>query len=124
MGKTEKVRPRIIKRSYNRVLEKTKDIRQNFTNAVTTSRQSGSGKIVMEFHEELVKLWGRSPATKSLTLGISLNSVSSNIPNNNTSPVNSYASSTPCSSKSSPSPASENEVQHDSSSGYVHINSS
>ena len=40
----------------------------------------GSGKIVMEFYEELVNLWGGSPATKSLTFGVSLNSISNNTP--------------------------------------------
>ena len=123
MGKTEKVRPRVIKRGYNRVLEKIKDIRQNFVNAVTTGWRSGwSGEIVKEFYEDLIKLWGGSPVTKSLTFGISSNSISNNIPStssSNTSPVNSCASSTSCSLKSSPSPVSENEVQHDSSSGYI-----
>ena len=112
----------MIKRGYNRVLEKIKDIRQNFANAVTTGRRSGSGNTVMEFYEELVKLWGGSPATKSLTFGVSSNSISNNIPStssSNTSPVNSCASPTSCSLKSSPSLASENEVQHDSPSGYI-----
>ena len=118
----------LIKRGYNRVLEKIKDISQNFANAITTGRRSGSRKIVMEFYEELVKLWGGSPTTKSLTFGVSLNSISNNIPStsgSNTSPVdvNSCTSSTSCSLKSSPSPASENEVQHGSSSGHIPTNS-
>ena len=52
-----------------------------------------------------------------------MNSISNNIPNSNTSPVNSCASSTSCSSKSSQFTASEKKVQHDSSSGYVPTNS-
>ena len=67
----------------------------------------------MEFYEELVKLWDGSPATKCLTFGVNLNSISNNIPSTTssiTSPVNSCASSTSCSLKSSSSPASENEV--------------
>ena len=74
------------------------------------------------FYKKLVKLWGGSPATKNLTFGVSSNSLSNNIPStssNNTSPGNSCASSTSCSLKSSPSPASENEVQDDSSRRYI-----
>ena len=56
MGKTEKVRQELIKRRCNRVLEKIKDIYQNFANAVTTGLRGGSGKIVMEFYEKLVKI--------------------------------------------------------------------
>ena len=57
---------------------------------------------------------------------VSSNSISNNIPSTssrNTSPVTSYASTTSCSLKSCPSPASENEVQHNSSSGYIPTNS-
>ena len=95
---------------------------QGLANAVTTTtgRRSGSGKIVMEPYEELVKLWGGNSASKSLTFEVSSSSITNNIPNSNASPTNSYASSTSCSSsKSFPSRASENEAQHDSSSGYV-----
>ena len=38
------------------IAPKIKDISQNFANAVTEGRRSGSGKIVMEFYEQLVKL--------------------------------------------------------------------
>ena len=57
---------------------------------------------------------------------VSSNSISNNIPSTssrNTSPVTSYASTTSCSLKSCPSLASENEVQHNSSSGYIPTNS-
>ena len=121
--KQKKLDQELIKRGYNRVLDKIKDTRQNFANAVTTRRRSGSGKLVMEFYEKLVKLWGGSPVNKTLTFGVTANSISNNIPNSNTSPVNSCTSSTSCSSKSSALPASENEVQHDSPSGYVPTNS-
>ena len=101
--KQKKLDQELIKHNYSRVLEKTKGKPQKFLNAATTGRRSGSGKIVMEFYEELVKLWGGSPATKSLTFGVNSNSIRSNIPNSNTSSVGSCVSSTPCSSKSSPS---------------------
>ena len=99
--KQKKLDQELIKHNYNRVLQKTKGKRQRFVNAVTTSQRSGSGKIAMEFYEELVKSWGGSTATKSLTFGVNSNSIRSNIPNSNTLPVDSCASSTPCSSKSS-----------------------
>ena len=95
--KQKKLHQELIKRGYNRVLEKIKNIRQNLANAVTSGRRSGSEKIVMEFYEKLVKLWGGSPATTSLTFGVSSNSISNNIPSSsssNTSPVNSCTSST------------------------------
>ena len=125
--KQKKLDQELIKRGYNRVLEEFKDIRQTFTSAVTAGGQrSGSGKIVMGFYKELVKLWDGSPATKSLTFCVSSNSISNNIPNtssSNTSLVNSGASSTSCALKLSSSPAIENEVQHDSSNGYISTNS-
>ena len=39
----------LIKKGYQRVQEKLKEIRQNFSVAVTTGRRSGSGKIVLDF---------------------------------------------------------------------------
>ena len=36
--------------------------------AVTTGRRSGSGKIVLDFYDELVKIWGGSPATEAINL--------------------------------------------------------
>ena len=42
-------------RGRNRIIEKVKDIRQNFSKAVTTGTRSGSGKIVYEFFDKLVK---------------------------------------------------------------------
>ena len=42
-------------RDRNRIIGKVKDIRQNFSKAVTTGTRSGSGKIVYEFFDKLVK---------------------------------------------------------------------
>ena len=42
-------------RGRNRIIEKVKDIRQNFSKAVTTATRSGSGKTVYEFFDKLVK---------------------------------------------------------------------
>ena len=57
----------MIKKGYNRVQEKLKEIRQSFSKAVTTGSCSGSGKIVLEHFDQLVQIWGGSPATEPLT---------------------------------------------------------
>ena len=41
--------------------EKIKEIRQNFSNAITTGTRSGSGKLVLENYDKLVQIWGGSP---------------------------------------------------------------
>ena len=51
-------------RGRNIIIEKVKDIRQNFSKAVTTGTRSGSGKIVYEFFDKLVIIWGGSANTK------------------------------------------------------------
>ena len=52
-----------------------KEIRQNFSIAVTTGRRSGSGKIILDFYDELVKIWGGSPATEPLSCGTSTEAI-------------------------------------------------
>ena len=46
-------------RGRNRIIEKVEDIRQNFSKAVTAGTRSRSGKIVYEFVDKLVTIWGR-----------------------------------------------------------------
>ncbi|XP_046843506.1 uncharacterized protein LOC124437579 [Xenia sp. Carnegie-2017] len=60
---------KLVKKGYQRVHEKLKEIRHNFSVAVTSGRRSGSGKIVLQFYDELVKIWGGSPATEPLKCG-------------------------------------------------------
>ena len=59
-----------IRRGYTRVQEKIKHLRQKFSNAVTSGTRSGSGKMVMEFYDVMVKIWGGSPATEPLQFGV------------------------------------------------------
>ena len=59
-----------LQRGHQRVVEKVKEIRQNFSKAVTLGTRSGSGKIVYEFYEELISIWGGSPASKPLSFGV------------------------------------------------------
>ena len=66
---------KLIKKGYQRIHEKLKEIRQNFSIAVTTGRRSGSGKIVMQYYDELVKIWGGSPATAPLSCGTSTEAI-------------------------------------------------
>jgi hypothetical protein len=68
---------KFIKRGYQRIHEKLKDIRQNFSIAITSGRRSGSGKVVLEFYDELVQIWGGSPATEPLSCGTSTETVNS-----------------------------------------------
>ena len=58
-----------IKRGYNRVMEKIKKIRQNFSSAVISGTRSGSGKVVMEHYDELVSIFGGSPSSEPLEFG-------------------------------------------------------
>ena len=43
----------LITRGRSRILEKIKDIRQNFSRAVVNGTRSGSGKIVYEHYDKL-----------------------------------------------------------------------
>ena len=60
-----------IQRGHQRIQEEIKEIRQNFAKAVTTGTQSGSGRIVYEFYDDLITIWGGSAASKPLSFGIS-----------------------------------------------------
>ena len=52
-------------------MEKVKEIRQSFSKATVSGSRSGSGKIVYEFYDKLVLLWGGSASTSSLAYGVS-----------------------------------------------------
>ena len=57
--------------------EKLKEICQKFSVAVTSGRRSGSGKIILEFYDQLVQIWGGSPATEPLSAGICTQDINS-----------------------------------------------
>ena len=57
-------------RGRNRTIEKVKDIRQNFSKAVTTGTRSGSEKIVYEFFDKLETICVGSENTKPLQFGV------------------------------------------------------
>ena len=50
-----------------------------FSEAVTKGRRSGSGQIVIEHYDDLVKLWGGSPASEPLSYGCSTSEVNCNV---------------------------------------------
>ena len=59
-----------IAKGRSRIVEKVKDVRQNFSKAVTLGTKSGSGKIVYEFYDKLIEIWGFSANIKPLSFGI------------------------------------------------------
>ena len=60
----------MIKVGYNRIKEKLKSIRQDYSKAVVSGTRSGSGKIVLQYFDDLASIWGGSPATEPLSFGI------------------------------------------------------
>ena len=68
--KQNKSESELVKKGYARVREKVKEIRQSFSQAVINGKRSGSGKIVYEFYDELIKIWGGAAATKPLSFGV------------------------------------------------------
>ena len=76
--KIQQTENKLINKGYNRVLEKVKETRQNFSKAVVSGKRSGSGKVVYEFYDQLVAIWGGSPKVEKLSCGISTESIAAN----------------------------------------------
>ena len=64
-----------IKKRYTRILEKIKEIKQQFLHTVTSGRRSE--EVILEFYDELVQIWGGSPTTKPFQCGTSREFVNS-----------------------------------------------
>ena len=60
----------LIEKGNKRIIEKVKGIRQNFAKAVVAGSRSGSGKIVYEFYDKLVLIWGGLANTEPLPYGV------------------------------------------------------
>ena len=60
-----------IAKGYNRIVEKVKEIRQSFSKAVVSGTRRGCAKIVFEFYEKLITIWGGSANTEPLSFGTS-----------------------------------------------------
>ena len=68
-----------IIREYTRIQEKVKSIRQTFTKAVFEGRQSGSCKILTTHYDELVQIWGGSPASEPLSYGVNTDDMNNEV---------------------------------------------
>ena len=55
-----------IKTGYGRIKSRIKIIRQNFKRAVVAGTRSGSGKIIIQNWDELLKIWGSCPSVKRI----------------------------------------------------------
>ena len=60
---------RLIRKGYDCIKKKIKNIRQDYRAAVNKGTRSGSGKIVQDNYDLLTDIWGGSPATTSLPFG-------------------------------------------------------
>ena len=62
----------MINKGKNRLHEKVKDMRQNYSKAVVNGTRSGSGRIVYEHYayDKLVSIWGGSANTEPLPCGV------------------------------------------------------
>ena len=70
----------MIKKGYSTVMEKIKELRQKFSNAVTSGTRSGPGRLVLEFYDVMVQIWGGSPSTEPLPLGVESSERSESLP--------------------------------------------
>jgi len=55
---------KVSKKGKNRIIKKAKEIRQEFSKAVISGSHSGSGKLVFEHYDALVKIWGGSATSQ------------------------------------------------------------
>jgi hypothetical protein len=61
----------LIAKAHKRVVEKVKEIRQNYSKAVVSGRRSGSGKILYEHYYKLFQIWRSTPNVSPLKFGVS-----------------------------------------------------
>ena len=76
--KIQQTENKLINKGYNRVLEKVKETRQNFSKAVVSGKRSGSGKVVYEFYDQLDAIWGGNSNVEKLSCGINTESIAAN----------------------------------------------
>ncbi len=66
----------VISKGCNRIVEKGKEIWQSSSKAVVAGSRSGC-KIIFEFYDKLVKIWGGSANTEPLSFGVSSENLNS-----------------------------------------------
>ena len=90
-----------IKKGYSLVHKKEKTYAKVFWGSHKTGRRSGTGQITIAYCDELVKIWGGSPASEPLSYGSSTTSVADNVNADNFSEDPSSSSSYSLSNDSS-----------------------
>ena len=66
-----KIQKDLIKKGYQRVHEKIKELRENFKN-ILAGRRSGGAKINDRYYEDLLRIWVGSPCVEALPFSASL----------------------------------------------------
>ena len=66
-----KIQKDLIKKGYQRVHEKIKELRENFKN-ILAGRRSGGAKISDRYYEDLLRIWVGSPCAEALPFSASL----------------------------------------------------
>ena len=66
---------KLTAKGYRRILEKIKDIRQEFSKAVLRGTRSGSGKMIFPHYEKLKTIYAGSPNIEPMVDGLDSNSV-------------------------------------------------
>ena len=64
-----KIQKDFIKKGYQRMHKKIKELRQNFQNIL--AGRSGKAKICDRYYEDLLRIWGGSPCVEALLFGAS-----------------------------------------------------
>ena len=66
---------KLISKGYRRILEKIKDIRQEFSKAVLRGTRSGSGKMIFPHYDKLKLIYAGSPNIEPMADGLDSNSI-------------------------------------------------
>ena len=72
-----KIQKDLIKKGYQRVHKKIKELRQNFQNIL--AGRSGKAKICDRYYEDLLRIWGGSPCVEALLFGASTTNINVSI---------------------------------------------
>ena len=67
--KNTNAQQKAIKLGYDRIKAKVKKLRSNFQKAVVEGTQSGSGRIIKDNWDALVRIWGGAPGAQPLEFG-------------------------------------------------------
>ena len=100
-----------VKTGYNRIKEKVKSIRQDYSRAIVSGTRSGSGRVVQAHYDDLSTIWGGSPSTEPLPFGVdSRHAMPEDSLDSHSITIDELSPSTPSSVESSPS-ASRERIQ-------------